>query len=245
MPLAATAASPCAPAPKADRSSPNSRTTARAFRRTCCPRSSTRSSPPRGRRAGPASAWRSATASSPTIRGNWMFAASRALPTTFRMTLPIARRGGRVKLLVVEDDKTVGQYVKRGLEEQQYIADWVTDGDEALRLVSTVPYDLLILDLRLPGMTGLEVLRNLRDRGLTAAGPGAHGAGQRGVQGRRAACRRRRLRHQAVFVRGTAGARRGAVAPAQAALGARVASGRPGARSRVARGAARRHRRSS
>jgi two-component system copper resistance phosphate regulon response regulator CusR len=72
-----------------------------------------------------------------------------------------------VKLLVVEDDRTVGQYVKRGLEEQQYIADWVTDGDEALRLVSTVPYDLLILDLRLPGMTGLEVLRNLRDRGLT------------------------------------------------------------------------------
>ena len=72
-----------------------------------------------------------------------------------------------MKLLVVEDDKTVGQYVKRGLEEQQYIADLVTDGDEALRLVSTVPYDLLILDLRLPGMTGLEVLRNLRDRGLT------------------------------------------------------------------------------
>jgi two-component system copper resistance phosphate regulon response regulator CusR len=72
-----------------------------------------------------------------------------------------------VKLLVVEDDKTVGQYVKRGLEEQQYIADWVTDGDEGLRLVSTVPYDLLILDLRLPGMTGLEVLRNLRARGLT------------------------------------------------------------------------------
>lgn len=72
-----------------------------------------------------------------------------------------------MKLLVVEDDKTVGQYVKRGLEEQQYIADWVTDGDEALRLVSTAPYDLLILDLRLPGMTGLEVLRNLRDRGLT------------------------------------------------------------------------------
>ncbi len=72
-----------------------------------------------------------------------------------------------MKLLVVEDDKTVGQYVKRGLEEQQYIADWVTDGDEGLRLVSTVPYDLLILDLRLPGMTGLEVLRNLRARGLT------------------------------------------------------------------------------
>jgi DNA-binding response OmpR family regulator len=72
-----------------------------------------------------------------------------------------------MKLLLVEDDKTVGQYVKRGLEEQQYIADWVTDGAEALRVVSSAPYDLLILDLRLPKMTGLEVLRTLRDRGLT------------------------------------------------------------------------------
>ncbi|MES1259313.1 MAG: response regulator transcription factor [Gemmatimonadota bacterium] len=70
-----------------------------------------------------------------------------------------------MKLLVVEDDKTVGQYVKRGLEEQQYIADWVTDGTEALRVASTVPYDLVILDLRLPGMTGIEVLRTMRDRG--------------------------------------------------------------------------------
>ncbi|MES2306216.1 MAG: response regulator transcription factor [Gemmatimonadota bacterium] len=72
-----------------------------------------------------------------------------------------------MKLLVVEDDKTVGQYVKRGLEEQQYIADWVGDGAEALKLASSAPYDLIILDLRLPGMTGLEVLRTLRDRGLT------------------------------------------------------------------------------
>ncbi len=72
-----------------------------------------------------------------------------------------------MKLLVVEDDRTVGQYVKRGLEEQQYIADWVGDGAEGLRLASTGHYDLMILDLRLPRMTGLEVLRTLRDRGVT------------------------------------------------------------------------------
>ncbi len=72
-----------------------------------------------------------------------------------------------MKLLVVEDDRTVGQYVKRGLEEQQYIADWVDDGAEALKVASAAHYDLVILDLRLPGMTGLEVLRTLRDRGLT------------------------------------------------------------------------------
>ena len=72
-----------------------------------------------------------------------------------------------MKLLVVEDDKTVGHYVKRGLEEHQYIADWVDDGAEALRVISSGHYDLIILDLRLPGMSGLEVLRTMRDRGLT------------------------------------------------------------------------------
>lgn len=72
-----------------------------------------------------------------------------------------------MKLLVVEDDRTVGQYVKRGLEEQQYIADWVSDGIEALRVASSGHYDVVILDLRLPGMNGFEVLRTLRDRGHT------------------------------------------------------------------------------
>jgi two-component system copper resistance phosphate regulon response regulator CusR len=70
-----------------------------------------------------------------------------------------------MKLLVVEDDRTVGQYIKRGLEEAQYVADWVADGAEALQVVGNAPYDLVLLDLRLPGMTGLEVLRALRDRG--------------------------------------------------------------------------------
>jgi two-component system copper resistance phosphate regulon response regulator CusR len=70
-----------------------------------------------------------------------------------------------VKILVIEDDRTVGQYVKRGLEEHRYHADLVDDGMEALRLASGGQYDLLVLDLRLPGMTGLEVLRTLRDRG--------------------------------------------------------------------------------
>jgi len=72
-----------------------------------------------------------------------------------------------MKLLVVEDDRTVGQYIRRGLEESQYHADLVVDGLEALRLISGGLYDLVILDLRLPGMTGMEVLRTLRDRGNT------------------------------------------------------------------------------
>jgi two-component system copper resistance phosphate regulon response regulator CusR len=70
-----------------------------------------------------------------------------------------------MKILVVEDDKTVGQYVKRGLEEARYHADLVGDGEEALRLASGGHYDLVVLDLRLPKLTGQEVLRTLRDRG--------------------------------------------------------------------------------
>jgi two-component system OmpR family response regulator len=72
-----------------------------------------------------------------------------------------------VKILVVEDDRTVGQYVKRGLEEQRYHADLVEDGMEGLRLASGGRYDLIVLDLRLPELNGLEVLRTLRDRGNT------------------------------------------------------------------------------
>ena len=72
-----------------------------------------------------------------------------------------------MKLLVVEDDRTVGHYVKRGLEEAQYIADWAMDGAVALEMLQATAYDLVVLDLRLPGMTGLEVLRTVRDRGQT------------------------------------------------------------------------------
>ena len=72
-----------------------------------------------------------------------------------------------MKILVVEDDRVVGQYIKRGLEESQYHADLVNDGLEGLRLISGGHYDLVVLDLRLPGMSGLEVLRTTRDRGNT------------------------------------------------------------------------------
>ena len=64
-------------------------------------------------------------------------------------------------------------------------------------------------------MNGLEVLRTLRDRGHHHAGPGAHRAGRGGLQGAGAPLRRRRLRHQAVRLRGAAGPGRGAGPPAQ------------------------------
>ena len=71
-----------------------------------------------------------------------------------------------MKVLVVEDDRSVGQYVKRGLEEQRIQADLVTDGMEALERASQAEYDVVVLDLRLPSLSGQEILRTLRDRGI-------------------------------------------------------------------------------
>ncbi len=71
-----------------------------------------------------------------------------------------------MRVLVIEDDPTVGQFVKRGLEEQHWSVDLVADGEEGETLARNQPYDLIVLDMRLPGRSGLEVLRNLRARGF-------------------------------------------------------------------------------
>ncbi|HRQ79244.1 MAG TPA: response regulator transcription factor [Gemmatimonadaceae bacterium] len=71
-----------------------------------------------------------------------------------------------MKVLVIEDDPTVGQFVKRGLEEARYTVDLVADGEEGEQLAKSQPYDLVVLDLRLPGRSGQQVLRNLRSRGF-------------------------------------------------------------------------------
>ncbi len=71
-----------------------------------------------------------------------------------------------MKALVIEDDPTVGKFVQRGLVEQHWTVDLVADGEEGERLAIAQPYDLVILDMRLPGKSGLEVLHTLRARGL-------------------------------------------------------------------------------
>ncbi len=71
-----------------------------------------------------------------------------------------------MKVLVVEDDRTVGLLVRRGLEEQRYQVDLVGEGGEGLERASQTSYDVIVLDLRLPVMSGIEVLRTLRDRGI-------------------------------------------------------------------------------
>ncbi len=71
-----------------------------------------------------------------------------------------------MRILVIEDDATVGQYVKRGLEEHRWAVDLATDGEEGERRASSEAYDLIVLDMRLPGKNGLDVLQSLRARGF-------------------------------------------------------------------------------
>jgi DNA-binding response OmpR family regulator len=71
-----------------------------------------------------------------------------------------------MKILVIEDDPTVGQYIRRGLEEQRWGVDVVTDGETGERRALSEAYDLIVLDMRLPGRSGLQVLKSLRGRGI-------------------------------------------------------------------------------
>ncbi|MFN8718469.1 MAG: response regulator [Gemmatimonas sp.] len=71
-----------------------------------------------------------------------------------------------MKILVIEDDPTVGEFMRRGLEEQRWQTDLCNNGLEGERLALSQPYDLVVLDMRLPGRNGLDVLRTLRARGF-------------------------------------------------------------------------------
>jgi two-component system copper resistance phosphate regulon response regulator CusR len=71
-----------------------------------------------------------------------------------------------MKILVIEDDPTVGQFIKRGLEQQRWGVDLVGNGDEGEKMATAGNYDLVILDMRLPGKPGMQVLNDLRGRGF-------------------------------------------------------------------------------
>ena len=67
-----------------------------------------------------------------------------------------------MKLLVVEDDHRIASSLKKGLELEHYTVDLAFDGIEGYDLASDSKYDLILLDLMLPGMDGLEICRKLR-----------------------------------------------------------------------------------
>lgn len=70
-----------------------------------------------------------------------------------------------MKILVVEDEKKVASFIKRGLEEEGFNVDLAHDGEEGLFMAETNPYGLILMDLMLPKKDGLSVLRELREKG--------------------------------------------------------------------------------
>ena len=67
-----------------------------------------------------------------------------------------------MRILVVEDEKKVASFIKKGLQQEGHAVDSVHDGVEAVRMATEFEYDLMVLDLMLPQKPGLEVLKTVR-----------------------------------------------------------------------------------
>lgn len=65
-------------------------------------------------------------------------------------------------ILVIEDDRFIGEMYVRSLKHEGYDVDWVVDGHDGLVTVTSKPYDLMMLDIMLPEMRGPEILKALR-----------------------------------------------------------------------------------
>jgi len=83
--------------------------------------------------------------------------------------MPINLNCQNMRLLLIEDEKKVADFVARGLRAERYAVDIAPDGDSGWKMASTLDYDLLILDLMLPGLPGTELLRRLRRNNRNSA----------------------------------------------------------------------------
>ncbi len=72
-----------------------------------------------------------------------------------------------MRVLVVEDEPRMAALIRQGLEEEAYAVDVVENGRDVLLWVQSAEYDIILLDIMLPGMNGLDVCRQLRDEGFT------------------------------------------------------------------------------
>lgn len=69
-----------------------------------------------------------------------------------------------MRILVVEDDRRLGPSLKKGLEGSHYAVDLVDDGEDAVLMATATPYDLIILDILLPGLNGFDVCKQIREQ---------------------------------------------------------------------------------
>jgi len=73
-----------------------------------------------------------------------------------------------MRILVVEDEKKVASFIKRGLKEKGFAVDVAHNGDDGGFLAEVNPYDLIVLDIMLPGKDGIALCRQLRSAGVNA-----------------------------------------------------------------------------
>ena len=71
-----------------------------------------------------------------------------------------------MRVLLVEDEARIADFIDRGLTEQGHVVDIASDGDEALQWTDVADFDVIVLDVMLPGRDGIEVCRTLRAKGL-------------------------------------------------------------------------------
>jgi DNA-binding response OmpR family regulator len=69
-----------------------------------------------------------------------------------------------MRVLIVEDDQNLAETIKSGLEESGYAVDWVSDGFSGLDMANTYSYDVIILDIMLPGMDGFTICQKIRSK---------------------------------------------------------------------------------
>lgn len=69
-----------------------------------------------------------------------------------------------MRVLLIEDDPMIGEAIQGALKDASYAADWVNNGQTALNALSCQNYDLILLDLGLPGKDGFEVLKSIRGK---------------------------------------------------------------------------------
>jgi DNA-binding response OmpR family regulator len=69
-------------------------------------------------------------------------------------------------MLLVEDEKGVANFIKKGLEEEYYTIDYAKDAEEALLFFDGNSYDMIILDVMMPGMNGYELCKKIRKKGI-------------------------------------------------------------------------------
>ncbi|MDD3506522.1 MAG: response regulator transcription factor, partial [Sulfurimonas sp.] len=72
-----------------------------------------------------------------------------------------------MRVLIVEDDEKIASFIKKGLQEESYSVDVTENGYEAIYMIETNSYDIVLLDLMIHGLSGMDVCRNIRAKNIT------------------------------------------------------------------------------